>query len=442
VKRRAAFILLVLLLSVVAVLLLRPAAPTRQKVRLSDGNIVTVEKVTFTVGSQHDFSFDNSTLVRIRRSLPRFLRRYFPSSPGMLWNTTSNSLVLWFTMADGRSGAPLDFHDRLLVELVDEHACTASASTYGSMSAGNNPTIYIATFAQFPRRQSKFRVRLRSRGVPGTASFKDDSNKVVAEFELPNPARGPFPVWTPEPLPAARTNGELVFVLKDTGNLSEGAEWRGPQFDILRGGFPAQDWEPGEIHVAEANGNQGQRPFCTNESAWKLEVEFLRNAKAAFLPTEVFTISNLTVPPDGTAVALTNEFSVQGKQLALCSVAGGGHFLYSNTMVTLAEPLRAGQGESSQAFNSFQGATPVYQLDVSGKEPHVALTAPSLSKEERLLVRVRFPDGDARGLFHGPGSGSVWVFPLSRITNSGPFALDVIVHRVRNAEFLVKPPGK
>ena len=123
-KRRLVLVLALLgVLVVAALFLLLPGSsmPTRKKIRLPDGNIVTVEKVTFNLGSQHDFSFDDSTLARFRRKLPRFLRRYFPSPGRMSWGTTSNSLVLWFTLADGKTGAPLNFHS-LAVEVVDEHA--------------------------------------------------------------------------------------------------------------------------------------------------------------------------------------------------------------------------------------------------------------------------------------------------------------------------------
>src|SRR6266498_3914472 len=231
-KRRAALVLaLVLACGVAAVFLLAPgpSAPTRQKIQLPDGNIVTVEKVTFNLGSQHDFSFDDSAVTRFRRKLPRFLRRYFPSPGRMSWNTTSNSLVLWFTLADGKTGAPLDFHSLLVTEVVDEHGCSSADQSYGSMKSGTNRAIYVATFTQFPRRQAMFRVRLRERPTLAAISTGGELIKVVAEFEVPNPTRGPFPIWTPEQLPAAHTNGDLVFVLKDTGNPAPGPAWSGPR---------------------------------------------------------------------------------------------------------------------------------------------------------------------------------------------------------------------
>lgn len=446
-KRRAAFTLaLVLVCPVAAVFLLapRPAAPARQKFQLPDGNIVSLEKVTFSPGTQHDFSFDDSSLARFRRHLPRFLRRYFPPPGKMSWNTTSNSLVLWFTMADGKTGAPLDFHGHLAAEVVDEHGCSSGDQTYGSMSGGGDPAIYIATFAQFPRRQAMFRVRLRERRTPGVLSTGGELNKVVAEFEVPNPSRGPFPVWTPEPLPAARTNAELVFILKDAGNPKPGPAWSGPRIDILRGGLPAWDWERDEIYVSEATGNRGQRPCCTNEAAWKLEVEFLHNVKAAFLPTEMFTVTNLSVPASGEAVPLTNSFSLQGKQFELCALAGPGHYVYSNIVVTLAEPPLAGQREGSHDSTSYQGATPIHTFDVRLYQPHVALTVPIFGDDARLLVRARYRDGVAHKLVPGPSPSSyrLRLFTLSGVTNAGPFDLDVIVHHVRRAEFMVKPPGK
>jgi hypothetical protein len=447
-KRRVALgLALVVVCAFVAVFLLAPgpAAQSRKKIRLSDGNIVTLEKVTFSIGSQHDFSFDDSSLTRFARKLPRFLRHYFPSRGRMSWNTTSNSLVLWFTMADSRTGAPLDFHSLLTAEVADEHGCSAADQSYGSMTSGTNPSIYITTFSQFPRRQPTFRVRLRSRKTSG-----GDPNKPLTEFDVPNPVRGPFPVWVPEALPAARTNGDLVFILKNTGNPAPGPAWRGPQFDILRGALPAGDWESDTLYVAEANGNRGLRPFCTNEPAWKLEVEFLHNEKAAFLPSEMSTVTNLTAPADGVAIPFTYAFTLQGKQFALFAIAGPGRYVYSNTVVTLVKPwvvtLAEGsdpaKGEATHSSTTYQGATPIHTYDVRRKEPHVALTVPPLAEEERLLVRVRYLDGFVRKLEPGTSTDRLRLFTLSAVTNTGPFDLDVIVHRVRRAEFMVKPPGK
>jgi hypothetical protein len=439
-KRKLAFVLaLIAVCAVVAVFLLapRPAAPARQKIHLPDGNIVTLEKVTFSIGTQHDFSFDDSTLTRFRRNLPRFLRRYFPPPGKMSWNTTSNSLVLWFTMADGKTGAPLDFHSLVATEIVDEHGCSSGNLTYGSMRSGTNPSIYVATFSQFPRRQEQVRVRLRERPKPVALPTGRELNKVLAEFELPNPTRGPFPVWRPEPLPAVRTNADLVFILREAGNPRPDQVWNGPRIDILRGGRPAWDWERDELYVAEATGNRGQQPYCTNEPAWKFGFRFLRNVKASFLPTEMFTVTNLVLPGPGAAVPLTNAFSLEGRQFEMRALAGPGHYVYSNTVVTLAEPMLAGQSESS----TYQRATPNYQFDVRRKEPHVVLMLPTLEGEERFMLRARFRNGAVHKLVPGPKSARLSLFTFYGVTNAGPFDLDVIVQRVRAVEFFVKPPG-
>jgi len=239
-----------------------------------------------------------------------------------------------------------------------------------------------------------------------------------------------------------RTNADLVFILKSAGKPVTGPAWSGPQIDILRGALPAEDWGRDALQVSEATGNRGHRPFCSNEPAWKLEVEFLRNVKAAFLPSEMFTITNLNVPASGVAVPLTNTFSLQGKQFALCAIAGPGHYVYSNTVVTLAERPVAGQGETSHSSTTYQGATPIYTFDVRRAKTHVALDVPPLAGEERLLLRARGPAGVAHKLVPGHSFGRLWHFTLSGVTNAGPFDLDVIVHRVRRAEFIVKPPGK
>jgi hypothetical protein len=439
-KRKTALVLaLVLVCAVVAIFLLAPgpAAPTRQKILLPDGNIVTLENVSFSIGTQHDFSFGDSALSRFGRKLPRFLRRYFPSPARFTYNTSSNSLVLWFTLADGQTGAPLDFHRRFAIDIVDEHGCSSTDQGQASMTSGGTPTIHMPTFTQFPRHQATIRVRLRPRTTLG-----GELKKPVVEFDVPNPARGPFPVWTPEPLPAARANGDLVFVAKDAGNSAAGQAWSGPHFDILRGSLLVEDWERDVISVSEATGNRGQRPFCTNEPAWKLEVEFLRNVKSEFLPSEMFTITNLNVPASGVAVQLTNTFSLQGKPFALCAIAGPGGFVYSNNVLTAAEPPLSIQGESSHSSISYQGATSIHTYSVRRSAPHLALVVPPLDGEDRLLLRARGPAGVACKLEPGHSAAYLWTFTLSGVATTGPFDLDVILQRPRHAEFIVKPPGK
>jgi hypothetical protein len=363
----------------------------------------------------------------------------------MSWKTTSNSLVLWFTLTDGKTGAPLDFHSRLSAEVVDEHGCSSSDQTYGSMSSGSGPTVYVDTFSQFPRRQAMFRVRLRERFTVGALSTGGGMNNVVAEFEVPNPTRGPFPVWKPEPLPAARTNAELVFILKDAGNPRPGPAWSGPRIDIVRGGLPAWDWERDELYVSEATGNRGQRPFCTNEPAWKLEVEFVRNEQASFLPSELYTITNLTVPAGGVAIQYTNEFVIQGSRLALCALTGPGRYRFSNTVVTLSEPLAPGQEETTMSSSGYQGTTRYFSFELCSYVSQVSLDVSSLlgvqtgAQDLRLLLRARGPDGVVHRLERRHTFGRLWLFTLTGVTNGQSFDLDVIVHRPRRAEFLVTP---
>src|SRR5262245_3795534 len=176
-------------------------------------------------------------MVRFGKRLPRFLRRYCPSPGRMTILAASNSLALLFTLADGQTGAPLNFHNKLTAEVVDEHGCSSADQSYASMTSGTYPTVHTPMFTWFPRRQATIRVRLHASRFSGC-----DTNMVAAECDVPNPARGPCPVWTPEPLPVVRTNGDLVFVLKDAGNLVEGANWTGPHIDILRDALPAGDW--------------------------------------------------------------------------------------------------------------------------------------------------------------------------------------------------------
>src|SRR5262249_16836251 len=152
----------------------------------------------------------------------------------MSFQTDSNALVLWFTMADGKTGAPLDFNKQLAAEVADEHGCSSTPPVSASMSSGTNPAMYMVAFTRFPRRQSTMRVRLWAR-----TSSDGSPKRPLTEFEVPNPSRGPFPAWRPELPPISRTNGDLTFVLTHGGNPVEGPDGKRPQFDILRGGLRA-----------------------------------------------------------------------------------------------------------------------------------------------------------------------------------------------------------
>src|SRR5207249_9754854 len=87
----------------------------------------------------------------------------------------------------------------------------------------------------------------------------------VAEFVVPNPAPGPYPSWTPSPLPAARSMGPLVITLTElaTGQeaprrlplLDRERSWTHAAFRVVENGRPTDRWAPVGLTLADATGN-------------------------------------------------------------------------------------------------------------------------------------------------------------------------------------------
>ncbi len=275
----------------------------KPRATLPDGSIVTLESVTY--GTQHEFMFDDGNWQsRIRRALPRFLRRFFRGGNSTMTSTGPNGLVLWVTHYDpatGRYATPASIYN---LEVADEHGCATRISSYGT-TGGGRPGLLISSYAldTFPRRAPTFKFRVWTR-PPG-------EQKVVAELEVPNPSRGPFPVRQPQPLPQVRTNGELTIALKNI-RLGRGGGYIIPEIELRKNGVRADGWTPNMLGLDDATGNSHYSPLCTNEPAWKLKYDFYRNARATFAATEIWTLTNLPAPATQQVHTLTATGAVRG----------------------------------------------------------------------------------------------------------------------------------
>jgi hypothetical protein len=170
----------------------------------------------------------------------------------------------------------------------------------------------------FPRRQGKFQVRVQEQSNNG-------QEMADQKFSISNPARGPFPKWTPEPLPATREDDHLSVTLsklvfgadtpyqRNQDNADDPAN-KGVQavFQVQWNGQASANWQPVSVETSDAtsnhvsgfcntqwNGNEGTATYqwglWADEPAWKVKFEF--SQQSDFADNELWTVQNIPVQP-------------------------------------------------------------------------------------------------------------------------------------------------
>jgi len=135
----------------------------------------------------------------------------------------------------------------------------------------------------FPRRGKELRLQLM------------EDEKALAEFRIPNPARGAHPVWEPRPLPMSVKNGGLDVTLESFTTDIKARKTR-CVFHVREHGQESTTWLPASFELWDATGNHW-RPsrsspiqesngrvrasflgaLWPDEHAWRMRVEFKSN---------------------------------------------------------------------------------------------------------------------------------------------------------------------
>jgi hypothetical protein len=371
----------------------RACKPVEQE--LSDGTILRIEMVTF--GTNHVFSSD-PIREKVRNALPKRFRSWLgKAAPSYRMETLPNCLVLWTTRFDPMSGTYI----RPLSEghyATDEHGCRFRSSLrQGATIAGKG--ISGVVFGAYPRSSKDFDYLIC-----------DQSENVVGKVNVPNPFRAKPKPWHAEMLPIAKTNAQLVAELE---RLRRSDAPAGVSWDIqLRRPEDREFWEKGPQWICDVSGNriQGGR-LCTNDSAWKIEVDFFRKSRAEFRADEIWVITNVPVPKAGEIIALKRTNTLQGCRVAVGSLKGG-----------------SGEGIPPEPVT-------------------LSLSATYWNKAVRILVRAR-DQADwqltARAR-EDPGLSSVhWnqdfnIYPLQ---GSKTMDIEILVQKPVKLEFFVDPLGR
>jgi hypothetical protein len=225
-------------------------------------------------------------------------------------------------------------------EMTSDLARGARSST----SRGLNE-VFCCGFSFYPRRGQTLRLRiyayhdsewLDTEWLDPTLFRRSGVWGTLAEFTLPNPTPGPYPVWKPSNLPVTRTNGDLVVSLVGlVAGTDPDRKWPGGRrpftrvtLEIKENGRLTETWLPDRIEASDATGNQPAVPifnypspqllaaYSTHDMSlnpsevWKLQLRLLKEKDST--PERVWTSPELAL---GTGVSTSQTTNWQTGRL-------------------------------------------------------------------------------------------------------------------------------
>lgn len=353
---RISVLVLIVLLVAAGITWLTVQRPKPQTLLLADGSQLTLLQVTH--GTNHVCVYGpwwqdllDSLRARIGVKAPR--RR------ATITSAETNSVMVWLRHDPPAPG--LAWPPPYFLSVADENNLESKLRQTPNVrvnlrAAFGRPSMITGwELPEHPRRAKEFRIRLYQRGVDGTPAR-------IAELTVPNPASGKFPIWQADPLPATRRTDKLEITLSklETGLTAEeaGIAWASEGgrslsraiFTVKEDGVPTGRWGVSRLRVSNAAGEvrqcrafdsawQDEQRIITfegglwlEESAWKLEIAFVRNA--AYPPEEHWVIKGVPVPRPGELIELhvvTNLFNVE---LEFVGVRGANAKLFDNHIAT------------------------------------------------------------------------------------------------------------
>jgi RNA polymerase sigma factor (sigma-70 family) len=246
----------------------------------------------------------------------------------------------------------------------------------GGTLAVNEGRLQAWRFHAFPRRGKNLTLRF---------FYPDRGGRwaEAAEMTVPNPAGGTFENWTPNPLPLAQTNGDLVVTLIefDAGGAQrrhkEGLSgfWKALPgthctFTLHQAGKKAAPWSVRSLEISDATGNRWKHDdlvswtgdedeprlhtsmvgaLWANEPAWDLRVELSRTND--FRPEELIAVSDIPVPRPDETRGIHHMYLVNGVDLEAAAIAGAkaelsqGHkWLRNEGMMNFAVTIHGERG--------------------------------------------------------------------------------------------------
>lgn len=442
------------------VYVVRPATPLSgerglQTRKMPDGTFLSLEQVTY--GNRHDFEFQ-----KVQRHGPAWFQVSSVQKRHVHESTPHAMLVVWLSRRD-QNGQPLDFewwsHNVAVDEFGntfedDDAGRTAISNHSQSGYSGSRPfapvgpgtyELIVARSALRPFRHAGHSFKLR---------VFDTTGAQVAEFDVPDPVTGPFPEWTPENLPATKTDGDLAVTLTSLGSKQHQRDESGrkrqvlqlsPQFEFHQAGRRAPEWRARRSQLSDALGNVSDTwdvKLSPRESACKLHVHLARNESGTFAADEQATFGPLTLPGKDVTELVGRKQTLQGVTLELLAVGGPGQITYTD---------KAPPGSGGSHHNGFwmegnihgefvtRTENGQFSAKVDAPIPHVLFRITGNSGEFDLSLTAI--DDQQRPVTVQPAqNGEMHLWALKPAEGALSFQCTLTVQKMRSVEFVVPPP--
>ena len=420
----------ILLWSVVAVLVIGIAIGAflwlarPQVITLKDGTKLTLVGVTY--GKHH-------AAPRIKTAGSR------ARAGGGRIDSTNDTLVVWVLSEHKGNQGP---NNQLMIYDPANTACVSSWSR-DTTRIKNGLDLQGFLLDAFPRHGRKIVLRISAWNSNGNGM-----QPAKGQFVISNPTRGPFPTWTPEPLPDTQSDGDLNVTLTrliygvkgfDRGN---GLSKTDPMDKAVLAAFRTEqkgvvmtNWQPYRIAMSDATGNQIENNSWSNtrtndeavmtyqwglwpdEPAWKLNVEMTRTS--GFNDDEVWTVQNLPVHP-GSQMDLYNYQRNNRTNAAFAETTLNGIHLKIFPAIQFTDQNFA-PGQKSGGFR--------LQVDPEPETMQMRMSLAKLTDEQGHDLQSWGPNG---------GGGSA-AFQIQNLRNAKSLNVTIAMHKSRFVDFTVKP---
>jgi len=359
-----------------------------------------------------------------------------PRGRGMpaVFDTTNDTLFVWIDQQHKGDNWP---QYQLLVYDQPATACAGNSMMTSRQIRPGNEMVGIRLDA-FPRHAGKFYLRVQEWNP------QNGRQTVKNGFVISNPARGPFPAWSPDPLPNTQEDDDLSVTLTRLEFGAKGSYMRNNDapddpmnksvlaaFQILQNGKAAANWQPAQVETSDATGNHiagwcnshwendeevtlYQWGLWPDEPAWKLRVEFSRTS--GFNDGELWTVQAVPLQ-----AGKMQDFWNYGRNRANHAFAettlNGIHLkLFPAKQFTDQQNMRG----SIEAGLDIQTDTPVDGMRLT-------------------LVKVTDEQGHEIKPMNWGGGGNDHRFGLRELGNAKSLNLTLALHRSRFVEFTAKP---
>jgi len=416
-----------LILGVLACLWMLRSPGAGSSAVLPSGVRIKVEGVTF--GTRHVFSTDSKLKRAVRSVLSARLKNWWPAGyTSDVQTSETNALVYLSAFDPAKSVYIRPNWDHF--QVLDQHGCVWPVRAWSGPQGTPAFCVSAIYLPSFPRRSATLKLRVFVTG--------GDAVEMVA----PNPVKGPFPKWTPEPLPATRTTNNISFELRELEAhwASDGQNGFNAMYRVLKDGTDVTPQWRAVTEFRDETGNVSER-LCPYEPVWKVEAKFFKTARATFPPEKVWRIPGIRMPENGRAVIFDQTHQVDNHTVHLAAFLAPGSFKFSNNVVLAMSPWQSGMTTgSSSSTRSINNGPSITTMQVDSKDPAVLLSMSNLRSPEHLLVLCRDQSGRVGQAEFRSNVGDQYLFAFPNWRNVSSLDLELIFQEPIPVEFTVAPP--